>query len=109
MTNPEELERAVERVGIIIDGMRTNADETEKQLPASPTRDLLVREMRTRADALALILAAYRKMREAAPDLTAVIAWLKNGCDPAHAVTELQIYQDRLARSAISTKEQPDV
>lgn len=33
----------------------------------------------------------------ASPDLTAVIAWLKNGCDPVHAVTELEIYQARLA------------
>lgn len=50
------------------------------------------------------LLSANREMRTATPDLTAVIAWLKNGCDPAHAVTELQIYQDRLARSALTTQ-----
>lgn len=33
----------------------------------------------------------------ALPDLTAVIAWLKNGCAPVHAVTELEIYQARIA------------
>ena len=54
--------------------------------------------------ALRLILSANREMRTATPDLTAVIAWLKNGCDPAHAVTELQIYQDRIARSALTTQ-----
>lgn len=36
------------------------------------------------------------KLREAIPDLSSVIAWLANGCDPQHAVTELGIYKARI-------------
>jgi len=32
----------------------------------------------------------------ALPDLTAVIAWLENGCDPREAVKELKHYQSKL-------------
>ena len=32
----------------------------------------------------------------AIPDLFSVIKWLENGCDPAHAATELRIYQERI-------------
>ena len=38
-------------------------------------------------------------LREAMPDLTAVIAWLQRGCDPVHAITELAIYQGRIERT----------
>jgi hypothetical protein len=37
-----------------------------------------------------------RKDGEALPDLSSVIAWLENGCDPKHAATELRIYQRRI-------------
>ena len=77
-----DLEKAIEEVEALV---TTYADNTQY-------------------DAFRLILSANREMRTATPDLTAVIAWLKNGCDPAHAVTELQIYQDRIARSALTTQ-----
>ena len=37
----------------------------------------------------ALVAAAER---EAFPDLTAVINWLENGCDPKEAAKELRLY-----------------
>lgn len=43
-------------------------------------------------------------LKAALPDLTSVIEWLANGCDPQHAVTELHIYQDRIDQ-AIALKE----
>lgn len=30
------------------------------------------------------------------PDLSPVIAWLENGCDPKEAAKELRIYQQRM-------------
>lgn len=33
---------------------------------------------------------------EGLPDLSAVIAWLDNGCDPKHAADELRIYKARI-------------
>lgn len=37
---------------------------------------------------------AVRLDREAAPDLTPVIDWLENGCDPQNAAKELRLYRD---------------
>lgn len=39
---------------------------------------------------------------DAMPDLTAVIAWLRGGCEVKHVITELEIYQRRI-RAAIGT------
>lgn len=36
------------------------------------------------------------ELRKAMPDLSSVIAWLNNGCEPKHAVTELTIYKTRI-------------
>ncbi|MNX88859.1 hypothetical protein D3C86_1208480 [compost metagenome] len=36
------------------------------------------------------------ELRKAIPDLSSVIAWLDNGCEPKHAVTELAIYKARI-------------
>lgn len=36
------------------------------------------------------------ELRKAMPDLSSVIAWLDNGCEPKHAVTELAIYKARI-------------
>src|SRR5690606_33443235 len=36
------------------------------------------------------------KLRKALPDLSSVIAWLDNGCEPKHAVTELGIHKARI-------------
>ena len=47
----------------------------------------------------ALVAAAER---EAFPDLTAVINWLENGCDPKEAAKELRLYA-----AAIRAREQP--
>lgn len=35
------------------------------------------------------------------PDLSAVISWLENGCDPKEAVKELRLYQSRRSVIAI--------
>ena len=41
----------------------------------------------------ALVAAAAKaEEREAFPDLTAVINWLENGCDPKEAAKELRLY-----------------
>ena len=37
-------------------------------------------------------IAAAAAEREAFPDLTAVINWLENGCDPKEAAKELRLY-----------------
>lgn len=39
-------------------------------------------------------------------DLTAVIRWLENGCDTAHAVSELKNYQARLSAQLLSNPQQ---
>lgn len=38
-------------------------------------------------------------------DLTAVIAWLEAGCDPAEAVKELRSHQDALSSQSLSLSE----
>lgn len=48
-------------------------------------------------EADARLIAAAPDMYEALPDLSAVITWLRNGCDPKGACTELEIYQARIA------------
>lgn len=48
------------------------------------------------------LTAAHRRIEEltrALPDLSAVITWLENGCEPKHAATELRIYQERILAS----------
>ena len=38
-------------------------------------------------------------MTTALPDLSHVISWLQNGCDPIKAADELQVYQERIDRA----------
>lgn len=47
-------------------------------------------------EANARLIAAAPDLLEAMPDLTAVIAWLRNGCEVQHSITELEIYQRRI-------------
>ena len=117
MTNPDELERLAraatpgpwEQTGSSVCNWHDGTYELEVQVfrqedgLAQVRADAAFIAAANPATILAL-LSANREMRTATPDLTAVIAWLKNGCDPAHAVTELQIYQDRIARSALTTQ-----
>ena len=42
--------------------------------------------------AAAAYAAGAASEREAFPDLTAVINWLENGCDPKEAAKELRLY-----------------
>lgn len=49
--------------------------------------------------AILKLIAENRAYREALPDLSAVIAWLQNGCDPVHAITELAIHKGRIERA----------
>ena len=48
------------------------------------------------ADTLQRQAAEIGRLREALPDLSAVINWLAKGCAVDHAVTELIIYQARI-------------
>lgn len=60
-------------------------------------------------NALPDLIAAARErdaLREVMPDLTAVIAWLQNGCDPVHAVTELAILKGRIERARQALKQE---
>ena len=41
-----------------------------------------------------------RRLQREMPDLSAVIAWLENGCDPKEAANELRIYQQRMRSNA---------
>ena len=56
------------------------------------------------ADTLERQAAEIERLREALPDLSAVINWLAKGCTVDHAVTELIIYQARIdaARAALT-------
>jgi hypothetical protein len=40
----------------------------------------------------------------AVPDLSSVITWLENGCEPKAAVTELRIYQSRIDAALAKAK-----
>lgn len=42
------------------------------------------------------------ELRKAMPDISSVIAWLDNGCEPKHAVTELSIYKARIDQALAS-------
>lgn len=44
----------------------------------------------------ARMFCAAEQMHAALPDLSHIIAWLENGCDPKAAVDELRIYQARI-------------
>lgn len=41
-----------------------------------------------------------RRLQREMPDLSPVIAWLENGCDPKEAAKELRIYQQRMRSNA---------
>ena len=43
-----------------------------------------------------VIEAAVQAEREAFPDLSSVIAWLENGCDPQEAAKELRLYAEAI-------------
>lgn len=51
------------------------------------------------SEADARLIAAAPEMYEALPDLSHVISWLQNGCDPIKAANELQAYQERIGRA----------
>lgn len=55
--------------------------------------------MREAAALIRTLQADKRRMEEAMPDLSSVIGWLANGCNVAHAVTELRVYQARIDRA----------
>ena len=42
-------------------------------------------------------------LRANQPDLSPVIAWLENGCDPKEAAKELRIYQQRMRSNVMYT------
>lgn len=44
----------------------------------------------------ARLIAAAPEMLGALPDLSHVISWLENGCDPVSAANELRIHQARI-------------
>ena len=46
------------------------------------------------------------RLAKGMPDLSSVIGWLANGCDPTHAVTELRILQARI-NHALQQETQP--
>ena len=47
------------------------------------------------------IYTTNRLRADLMPDLSAVISWLENGCDPKEAVKELRLYQSRRSVIAI--------
>ena len=59
------------------------------------TRGKLVTIVDT-SEADALLFAAAPEMYEALPDLSHVISWLQNGCDPIKAADELRVHQRRI-------------
>lgn len=107
----DELLAAVERVGIILDGMRANAAETEKLIPATPTRDMMVREMRTRADALETVLAALRSPDPEVDRLKSTMLVIANASEKSETmfggkmsdVTRVFQHISRVARAALSS------
>lgn len=50
------------------------------------------------------LLAAAPEMFDALPDLSAVITWLENGCDPLKACDELRIYKARIDAAKAKAK-----
>lgn len=51
------------------------------------------------SEADARLIAVAPDMYKALPDLSHVITWLQNGCDPIKAAKELQAYQRRIDRA----------
>jgi hypothetical protein len=96
MTTLDELERAVERA----------TEEARLAVECRwPWAALRPSELRLLLSERAELLATVERMRGYLPNLLAVIAWLENGGDPKHAATELRIYQERIARAALTTGE----
>jgi len=60
-----------------------------------------------RFEANARLIAAAPEMYEALPDLSHVISWLQNGCDPIKAADELQVYQERIDRAKTKAEGKP--
>ena len=60
-----------------------------------------------RSEANARLIAAAPEMYEALPDLSHVISWLQNGCDPIKAADELQVYQERIDRAKTKAEGKP--
>lgn len=59
------------------------------------------------SEADALLFAAALDMYKALPDLSHVIRWLQNGCDPIKAANELQVYQERIDRAKAKAEGEP--
>lgn len=59
------------------------------------------------AQANASLIAAAPEMLEALPDLSHVISWLENGCDPAKAAVELRHYQSRIDAAIAKAEGRP--
>lgn len=57
---------------------------------------------------LGVSVAAAPDLLEALPDLSPVISWLENGCDPASAAKELRTYQARIDAAKNKAEGQPN-
>lgn len=53
-------------------------------------------DMPAMAESNARLLCAAPAMRDALPDLSDVIRWLRAGCDPLAAADELAFYQEKI-------------
>lgn len=58
------------------------------------------------SEATARLITAAPDIFAALPDLSHVIVWLENGCDPKNAAKELRIYQARI-NAALSRASEP--
>ena len=59
------------------------------------------------SEADALLFAAALDMYKALPDLSHVITWLQNGCDPIKAADELRVHQRRIDHAKAKAEGKP--
>lgn len=60
------------------------------------SRDFFKHNMQQAESRATAAEAKLARAVEGLPDLSAVIAWLDNGCDPKHAADELRIHKARI-------------
>jgi hypothetical protein len=88
------------RALVIIDEVRSDNQLGKEAADEIVRLNGIAMDLQTLCDKQAMEIGRLRaerdRLRDALPELSSVITWLRNGCSPTDAARELEIYKTRI-------------